>query len=250
MKKLSAILATALVLVMVLAMLPMGAAAAAETVTFTFDFDEASTYKYDTTTAKEALDAAASASGYLTGVTSTDYVYPGHTAGTSTSCIPDVIDCLKFGKSKNGGILEMTFSKKVTKVELLAHEYQPYSASYPADTVAVNDGTPQAAPYTTDATFGTMTFELETASNTVKITTSERILVKSITVTFEEEAPIASSSSSEAASQPASSQTATTGTEDSDDTGDNTGIVSMTAVMVLAVTALAALVIGNKKKAY
>lgn len=55
---------------------------------------------------------------------------------------------------------------------------------------------------------------------------------------------------SENASQPASSQTATTGTENPDPTGDNTGIVSMTAVMVLAVTALVVLVIGNKKKAF
>lgn len=51
-------------------------------------------------------------------------------------------------------------------------------------------------------------------------------------------------------SSSASSSNATTGTENPDPTGDNTAIVSMTAVMVLAVTALAALVIGNKKRKF
>ncbi len=51
-------------------------------------------------------------------------------------------------------------------------------------------------------------------------------------------------------SAPAGTTGATQGTAAPDKVGDNTGIVSMTAVMLLAVTALAALVIGNKKRNY
>lgn len=44
--------------------------------------------------------------------------------------------------------------------------------------------------------------------------------------------------------------TATAGTQAPDTTGDSTGIVGMTAVMLIAVTVLAALVIGNKKRMF
>ena len=248
MKKLSKIFAVVLCLAMALSMMAMGASAAADTVTFTFDnFEEASTTKYDTNTAKEALDAAASASGYLTAVTVADYIYPGHTdSNDSASVVDTVVQCLKFGKSKNGGKLEMTFSKKAVKVEILAHEYHLYSDNFGADTVAVNNSTPKAAPYTTDATFSTMTFELETASDTVSIVTSERVLVKAITVTFEGTAGSDATEGTTATEGTA----ATEGTGDSDKMADTTTIVPMMAVLAVAVTGLVALVIGNKKRMF
>ncbi|MBE6921191.1 MAG: hypothetical protein E7468_06505 [Ruminococcaceae bacterium] len=243
MKKLSKIFAVVLTLAMVLSILPMGAAAAAETVTFDFTTNtKASTTSYTATTAKTAFDGFASASGYLTEVKACSYVYPGHEDSNNSASVVDTIKgCLKLGKSKNGGVLELTFSKKVTKVEILAHEYHLYSAQYPnADTIAVNDGTAKGAPYTTDATFATMTFELDTASETVKIKTSERVLVKSITVTFEE-------TTGDDTTGGDNTTGGDTGVKDPDKVGDDTAVVAMTTMMVVAVAALAVLVINKKR---
>lgn len=85
-----------------------------------------------------------------------------------------------------------------------------------------------------------VTFEVESAQNY----DGEFELVQPTLTTIEKaQTP---SSSAPATSTPAG----TTGTQNPDNTGDNTGIVSMTAVMVVAVVALAVLVIGNKKKMF
>ena len=97
-----------------------------------------------------------------------------------------------------GGTSTLTFktsNKKVAKVEILCHDWYTKSDSYPTNSnyVAINGGEAQLAPYTTDGTCSTLTFNLDGSSNIVDFdftsTNSKycgRVFIYKIIVTFAE----------------------------------------------------------------
>ena len=100
---------------------------------------------------------------------------------------------LKLSNSSTNGQLVLTFNKKVAKVEIVCHDWYTKSDSYPTNSnkVAVNGGEAQFAPYSTDATPGSLIFNLDGSSETVTIDTSNttaskggRIFIFKIIVTF------------------------------------------------------------------
>ena len=100
---------------------------------------------------------------------------------------------LKLSNSSTNGQLVLTFNKKVAKVEIVCHDWYTKSDSYPnnSNKVAVNGGEAQFAPYSTDATPGSLIFNLDGSSETVTIDTSNttaskggRIFIFKIIVTF------------------------------------------------------------------
>ena len=227
MKKLSKVFAVVLCLVMALSMLPMGAAAADNTLTL--DFTGLTQQGVEITEdALAVFQGAASGTG-LTAVTLTK-VYDGNGTG---GAFPNSAGFLKCGTGKVDGALELAFDKKVTKVEITCHDWYTKSDNYPtnSNTIAVNGGAAQLAPYTTDATMGVLSFDLATASENVSIVLDNtgsscgRAFISKIVVTFE------------------NAGTVTPPLEG----GDHSPIVAMTAVMAVAVVAMAVLVLGKKK---
>ena len=238
MKKLSKIFAVALCLVMVLAMLPLGASAAAETLTL--DFTGLTQQGVEIT--EDALDVfngAASGTG-LTAVALTK-VYDGNGTG---GAFPNASGFLKCGTGKVDGALELTFAKKVTKVEITCHDWYTKSDKYPtnSNTIAVNGGEAKLAPYTTDATMGVLTFDIA-ASEKVSIMMDNtgssfgRVFIEKIVVTFEGEA-------GGEVNPPAGDGEDITPAPGG---GDTSSIIAMTTVMAVAAVALFVLVIGKKK---
>ena len=120
---------------------------------------------------------------------------------------------------------QVTFKVDGTDKELLAYQFKA--------------GSIDAAVAKALATGDKVTFTVTEAKNY-----SGTFEIVKATLTAVEKAQTPSTSA------PAGTTGATQGTAAPDKVGDNTGIVSMTAVMLLAVTALAALVIGNKKRNY
>ena len=246
MKKLSKIFAVALCLAMVLSILPMGAAAAAETVTL--DFSGLTQQGVEIT--EDGLDVfqKAGAGDALTAVTLTK-VYDGNGTG---GAFPNASGFLKCGTGKVDGAMELTFNKKVTKIEITCHDWYTKSDAYPtnSNTISVNGGTAQLAPYTADATMGTLTFDI-TASETVSIVLDNtgssfgRAFISKIVVTFEETTTGGDTTGGDTTGGDTTGGDNTDKTPDN--TGDNTAIVAMTTVMVMSVAALAVLVIGKKR---
>lgn len=158
----------------------------------TFDFSSLDKNGVEIT-ADEALalfNGVASGSG-LTGVTVTK-IYNGNSTGGAFENTAGFIRC---GKSDADGELVMTFSKKVAKVEVLCHDWYAKSDGYPTNSnyIAINGGTAQLAPYTTDGTCSTLTFNLDGSSNTVDFDFTNtqsgrtgRVFIFKIIVTFAE----------------------------------------------------------------
>ena len=166
MKKLSKIFAVVLTLAMVLSVLPLGASAAAETVTLDFS----GLTQQGAEIVEDGLDVfqKAGAGDALTAVVLTK-VYDGNGTG---GAFPNTAGLLKLGTGKVDGAMELTFNKKVTKIEITCHDWYTKSDAHPtnSNTFAVNGGAPQLAPYTEDATPGVLTFDLGAGSETVDIT--------------------------------------------------------------------------------
>lgn len=95
---------------------------------------------------------------------------------------------LKFGTSSAAGELVLTFAEgmNVIKVEISCHDWHAKSDAYPTNSneVGVNDCDLVLAPYNTDATPETLTFDLTSATNVITITSNKRVFVFSITVYF------------------------------------------------------------------
>lgn len=108
-------------------------------------------------------------------------VYQGN--GTGGGTYENKGGLIKFGTSSAAGVLTLTFSKKVTKVTINCTGWKT------TDKINVNDGTAQ-----TLEALGTgkdKEFTLATANNVVTITATNRVLVFSIKVEFEADAPAA-----------------------------------------------------------
>ena len=243
MKKLSAILAVALVLVMVLAMLPMNAAAAENYIEYTVDSLGLPSQSYTANTA-------------TVGGVAVEWIQLGNYG--------DGIQV----RDKNGNTSKFwntaAFPGGITKIELVYSDSKDVTHSNP-DCVIFNFGnSAKGADYSTklSTTAGEKTYTITPNANTYTYFYMEHDLGytmywKSIKVYYSEAvqettAPATTAPATTAPETTAAAGTtgATAGTQAPDATGDNSGIISMTVVMALAVTALAVLVIGNKKRMF
>ncbi len=130
--------------------------------------------KTDTADARLALFPNATAAGLTSVAAANMYCGNNTTGGPATS--QNQGGFLRLGTSKNNGTLTLTFSKKVTKVQILC---QGWSAS---DTIAIEGFE--------DTTVGNaakkaVIFELGTSASSINITTAKRVLIYKIAVTFE-----------------------------------------------------------------
>ena len=143
MKKLSKIFAVVLVLALALSMLPMGAAAAAETQTFDFSSLTAKGTEIDAANALSTFNGCTSGTA-LTAVTLTK-IYNGNGSGGGR---PNQAGFLKTGTGSVEGDIVLTFSKKVTKVEIVCHDFYSKSSTYPTNNnkVSVNGSAEQLSP--------------------------------------------------------------------------------------------------------
>ena len=142
--------------------------------------------------ADEALSVfnSVASGGGLTAITDIVKIYNGNGQGGAH---PNSSGFIRCGKSDTEGELVMTFSKKVAKVEVVCHDWYKKSDEYPTNTisVAINGSTPQLAPYNTEGTGESLTFNLDGTSNTVDFDFSNsqsgktgRVFIFKIIVTF------------------------------------------------------------------
>jgi hypothetical protein len=93
---------------------------------------------------------------------------------------------IKFGTSKLGGQLVITFDGNFNKVEISCHDFYGKSAAYPTNSnkIAVNGGTPVLAPYNETGAGEVLSFDLASATNVLTIDTTNRVVVFSIVVSL------------------------------------------------------------------
>lgn len=139
----------------------------------TFDFSSLDKKGEEITSgAYELFDGTASAGG-LTAVTLTK-VYNGNATGGQYA---NTAGLLKLGTSSIKGQIEMTFSRKVAKVEILSHGWKAGT-----DYVSVNGSAEQQLA--NNGTNSTLTFALDGSSETVTIDVNQRAFIFKIVVTF------------------------------------------------------------------
>ena len=136
------------------------------------------------------FNAAAPSAGLVS--VKTVKVYPGN--NNDSGAYVQTAGLLKLGTSKENGQITLTFADtaKVVKVEIVCHDWYTKSDKYPtnSNTLSVNGSAAVLAPYTEDATAGTLTFTLDGSSNTVVIDTSKngaaggRVFIFKIIVSF------------------------------------------------------------------
>lgn len=140
-------------------------------------------------TALQVFTDAASDSG-LTDA-SVKNVYCGNSS--TSGALPSQGGFLKMGKSAENGQITLTFDKKVAEVQILCHDWYSKSAKYPtnSNSVSVNGGSAQMAPYNESGESAVLTFTLDGSSNVVTIDTANskagtggRIFVLAIAITF------------------------------------------------------------------
>lgn len=156
----------------------------------TFDFSSLSQQGVEIAEdqALAVFNGAASGTGLTAAVLTK--VYDGNGTGGAH---PNGTGFLKCGTGKVDGALELTFGKKVAKVEIFCHDWYAKSDNYPTNTnaVSVNGSATQLAPYNETGAMGSLTFNLGTASETVSIALSNsksgqfgRAFISKIIVTF------------------------------------------------------------------
>ena len=224
------ILSMLLALVMIAGFATVAFAANTDGDVYTYDF--AALEKGDEL-ADNALDvfkAAADKEGLVS--VATTKIYAGNGTG---GAYPEQGGFLKAGTGKLNGQIVLTYADdvKVSKVEIVCHDWYTKSDKYPtnSNTVAVNGSEPVLAPYAEDGTPDTLTFELAESSNVVTIDTNLRAFIFKIVVYTEGEAVV----------EPT--------TPEVDKTADFTNPVGMAAVMVLALGAVVAVIVSKKRYA-
>ncbi|MBQ7324543.1 MAG: hypothetical protein IJW98_02250, partial [Clostridia bacterium] len=170
-KSLVAVLLTVL---MVFSIVPVSVSAAETSVTIDFSSLTGKNVEITSSDALSTFKSCASDDSYLTAVT-VSKIYNGNGSG---GLKPQTAGLIKTGTSSKNGELTMTFTEKVSKVELVCHGWKVDGT----DTVSVNGGATQNAPTNGDIT-ETLTFEID-ASETVAIVFAKRVFVTSITVYF------------------------------------------------------------------
>ena len=110
-------------------------------------------------------------------------IYDGNASGGAYA---NTAGFLKTGTSSVAGKIKLTLDGLANKVEILCHDFNKKSDSYPtnSNTFAVNNSATQLAPYNETATFETLTFELAEASKTITIDINKRAYIKEIKISY------------------------------------------------------------------
>ena len=110
-------------------------------------------------------------------------IYDGNGTG---GAYPSTAGFLKTGTSSEAGQIKFTLDGTANKVEILCHDFYKPSTQYPtnSNTFSVNGSDPVLAPYNSDATFETLTFDLDEASNVITIDINNRAYIKSIKISY------------------------------------------------------------------
>ncbi len=130
--------------------------------------------------ADEALAKIGQGNAHVTAVTATK-IYDGNGTG---GALENTAGLLKTGTGKAAGQIVLTLDAKASKVEILCHDFYKPSEQYPTNSnkVSVNGSAEQLPAYNADVTFGTLTFELAEASETITINFANRVFVKEIKI--------------------------------------------------------------------
>lgn len=93
---------------------------------------------------------------------------------------------IKFSTGSKNGSLTLELDGLVNKVEIVAHDWNKKSDSFPTNSnaLAINGGESQLVPYNTTGTGETLTFNLATASDTIAIAATGRSFVWSIKLSY------------------------------------------------------------------
>jgi len=148
-----------------------------------FDFSlTSSTSTSAVTDLKSAFTTAAGAANpYLESALGTNvYLNTG-----SGGAHPTSTGMLKLGKSKTPGQITMAFNGAVSinKVEVKCHDFYAYKeGGTPESKMSINNGTQQDCPYNATGDFETLTFTLDTPTNTITIDTTGRAYILEIIV--------------------------------------------------------------------
>lgn len=147
----------------------------------TFDFSSV-TVGAEITDADEFFKSINGEAGLVSATASK--LYKGSNNG---GAFENVNGLIKTGAKSAAGQIVLNFGdKKVVKVEIECHDWYKKSDDHSinSNTVSVNGSATQLAPYTTDGTLGTLTFEID-ASGTVTIDIANRVFISNIIVYFE-----------------------------------------------------------------
>ena len=130
--------------------------------------------------AEDALAKIGKGNAHVTAVTATK-IYDGNGTG---GALENTTGLLKTGTGKAAGQIVLTLDAKASKVEILCHDFYKPSEQYPTNSnkVSVNGSAEQLPAYNADVTFGTLTFELAEASETITINFANRVFVKEIKI--------------------------------------------------------------------
>ena len=110
-------------------------------------------------------------------------IYDGNASG---GAYPNTSGFLKTGSSSANGSISFTLDGAANKVEILCHDFYQKSNQNPtnSNTVSVNGSATQLAPYNENATFETLTFNLDEASDEITIDVNKRIFIKNIKISY------------------------------------------------------------------
>ena len=133
-------------------------------------------------TNEQAVSKVACNNSHITAV-KVSSIYDGNGNG---GAYPSTAGFLKTGTSSAAGQIKFTLDGLANKVEILCHDFYKPSEQYPtnSNTFSVNGSDTQLAPYNTEATFDTLTFELDEASNVITIDINNRAFIKSIRISY------------------------------------------------------------------
>ena len=129
-----------------------------------------------------ALSIIGRSNSHVTAVT-TSKIYDGNYSG---GALGETAGLLKTGTSKADGSINLTLDGYANRVEILCHDFYQPSSQYPtnSNTVSVNGSEAQLAPYNSDVTFETLTFDLVEDSKDIAIEIKSRIFIKEIKISY------------------------------------------------------------------
>ena len=133
-------------------------------------------------TSSNALSKIGRGNSHVTAVT-TSKIYDGNYSGGALGATTGL---LKTGTSSAGGSINLTLDGYANKVEILCHDFYKPSSSYPtnSNTISVNGSDAQLAPYNSDVTFETLTFDLAEESKNISIDIQTRVFIKEIIISY------------------------------------------------------------------
>lgn len=129
-----------------------------------------------------ALSIIGRSNSHVTAVTASK-IYDGNYSGGGLGAATGL---LKTGTSSAGGSINLTLDGYANRVEILCHDFYKPSSSYPtnSNTISVNGSESQLAPYNSDVSFETLTFDLTEDSKNISIDIQTRVFIKEIKISY------------------------------------------------------------------